>query len=196
MILFKPIKKPLDCRFKLKLNGKRLHQTSSVKYLGIEIDQYLNWQDHINNIAIKLNKANAILYKVREFVNNRTLITIYHAIFGFHLNYASINWDQAKSSINRVFIIQKNAIRNMHFKGKFDQTSSLFSESNIIKLNQSNINKLSIENCLFVSKSLNNQLLEIFSNCFVFSSDRHRYETSCSEKGMLKVKSWQGSSYI
>ena len=84
----------------------------------------------------------------------------------------------------------------MHFKGKFDQTSSLFSESNIIKLNQSNINKLSIENCLFVSKSLNNQLPEIFSNCFVFSSDRHRYETSCSEKGMLKVKSWQGSSYI
>ena len=63
MILFKPTKKLLDCQLKLKLNGKRLYQTSSVKYLGIKIDQYLNWQDHINNIAIKLNKANAMLYK-------------------------------------------------------------------------------------------------------------------------------------
>ena len=54
MILFKPTKKPLDSQLKLKLNGKRLYQTSSVKYLGIKIDQYLNWQDHINNIAIKL----------------------------------------------------------------------------------------------------------------------------------------------
>ena len=68
MILFKPTKKPLDCQLKLKLNGKRLCQTSSVKYCGIKIDRYPNWQDHINNIAINLNKANAMLYKVRQFV--------------------------------------------------------------------------------------------------------------------------------
>ena len=92
MILFKPIKKLLDCQLKLKLNGKRLYQTSSVKYLGIKIDQYLNWQDHINNIAIKLNKANAMLYKVRQFVNEKTIISIYHAILDSHLNYASIVW--------------------------------------------------------------------------------------------------------
>ena len=96
MILFEPIKKPLDCQVKLTLAGKRLYQTSSVKYLGIKIDQYLNWQDHINNIAIKLNKANAMLYKVREFVNDKTLISIYHAIFDSHLNYASIVLGQTK----------------------------------------------------------------------------------------------------
>ena len=76
------------------------------------------------------------------------------------------------------------AIRNIHVKGKFDHTSSLFSESNIIRL----LDKISVENCLFVSKSLKNQLPEIFSNWFIFSSVTHRYETSCSEKGMLKVK--------
>ena len=38
MILFKPTKKPLDYQLKLKFNGKRLYQTSSVKYLGIKID--------------------------------------------------------------------------------------------------------------------------------------------------------------
>ena len=88
IILFKPTKKPLDCQLKLKLSGKRLHQTSLVKYqtstveyLGIKIDQYLNWQDPINNIAIKLNKANAMLCKVRQFVNQRTLISIDHVIF-------------------------------------------------------------------------------------------------------------------
>ena len=163
-ILFKPIEKPLDCELKLNLNGKRLYQTSSVKYLGIKIDQYLNWQDHINNIAIKLNKANAMLYKVRQFVNEKTLISIYHAIFDSHLNYASIVWDQTKCSINRVFTIQKKVIITIHFKGKFDHTSSLFFEFNIIKLPH----KISIENCLFVSKSLKNQLPEIFNNWFVF----------------------------
>ena len=36
-ILFNPKKKPLDCRLKLKLHGKRLYQTLSVKYLGIKV---------------------------------------------------------------------------------------------------------------------------------------------------------------
>ena len=97
----------------------------------------------------------------------KTLISIYHAIFNSHLNYASIVWGQTKSSINRVFIIQNKSLRTIYFKGKFDHTSSLLSDSNIIKLPD----KISIENCLFVSKSLNNQLAEIFNNWFVLSSD-------------------------
>ena len=181
----------MHTKTKLKLNRKRLYQTSSVKYLGIKSDHYLNWQDHVNNIAVKLNKANAMLYRVRKFVNERALISIYHGIFDFHLNCASIVWDQTKSSINRIFIIQKKTLRTIHFKCKFDHTSSLFSESNIIKLRD----KISIENCLFASKSLNNQLPEIFNNWFVFSSDTHRNETSCSEKGLLKVKSFNTKSH-
>ena len=35
---------------------------------------------------------------------------------------------------------------------------------------------------------------EIFNNWFVFSSDTDRYETSCSEKGMLKIKSFNTKS--
>ena len=174
MILFKPTKKPLDCQLKLKLYGKILYQTSSVKYLGIKIDQYLNWQDHISNISIKLNKSNAMLYRVGQFVNERTLISIYHAIFDSHLNYDFIVWGHTKGSINRVLIIQKKALRTIHFNGKFDHTSSIFSESNIVKLP----GKLYIENFLFVRKSLNNQLFEIFNNWFVLSSDTHRYETA------------------
>ena len=67
-----------------------------------------------------------MLYKVRQFVNQRTLISIYHAIFDSHLNYASIVWGQTKSSINRVFIIQKKVLRAIYFKGKFDHTNFLF----------------------------------------------------------------------
>ena len=123
-------------------------------------------------MVIKLNKANVMLYKIRQFVNERTLISIYHAICDSHLNYVSIVWRQTKSSINRIILIQKKAIRTIHFKSKFHHTSSLFSESDIIKL----------------------QLPEIF-NWFVFSSDTHRYGTSCSEKGMLKVKSFTTKSH-
>ena len=66
---------------------EKLYQKSSVKYLGIKIDQRFNWQDHINNIAIKLNKANSM---IMNFVNDRTWISFYNAILDYYLNYASI----------------------------------------------------------------------------------------------------------
>ena len=43
--------------------------TNSVKYLGIRNDNKLNWKAHSDNTALKLIRANAMLYKVRHFVN-------------------------------------------------------------------------------------------------------------------------------
>ena len=61
---------------KLKLNGKRLYTTDSVRYLGIKIDENSNWHQQINTVVVKLNKANAMLSKVRYFVDKKTLKSI------------------------------------------------------------------------------------------------------------------------
>ena len=37
----------------LKLNGKILYPTVSVKFLDINIDGYLNWKQRVSDIAIK-----------------------------------------------------------------------------------------------------------------------------------------------
>ena len=55
VVLFKSIRKQTEATLKLKLNGKRLYTTNSVKYLGIKIDENLNWHEQINNVAVKLN---------------------------------------------------------------------------------------------------------------------------------------------
>ena len=48
LIIFKPKRKPLDFNMKLKLNGKRLYPTDSVKYLGIKINSKLNWKSLVS----------------------------------------------------------------------------------------------------------------------------------------------------
>ena len=70
-VLFKSSRKLTDVSLKLKLNGKRLHRTNSLKYLGTNIDENLNWKYQICDIAIKLNKANGILSKLRHFINRK-----------------------------------------------------------------------------------------------------------------------------
>ena len=86
---------------------KILYPTDSVKYLGVKIDNKLNWKSHVNAIATKLNRANAMHYKVRNFVNANIIKSIYYALFESHINYACILWGQNISAINRLYILQK-----------------------------------------------------------------------------------------
>ena len=74
----------------LKLSLCFLHhlRTDSVKYLGIQIDERLTWKQQINHVALKLNKANAMLSKLRHVLDVKTLRSVYYVIFESHLCYA------------------------------------------------------------------------------------------------------------
>ena len=52
-----------------------------------------------------------------------------------------------------------------------------------------------MENCLFISKSINFDLPPIFNHWFTFSSDSRNYETFSSSKGLLKVKTVNSKKY-
>ena len=86
MAFFRHQRKMIGSEIKIKLSRKRLYPTDSVKYLGIRTDENSNWKHHLTYIATKLNRGNALLFKIRNFVNVSTLKTIYHAIFDSHIN--------------------------------------------------------------------------------------------------------------
>ena len=88
--VFTSSKKQIDSGLKVKLNGKRVYETDSVKYLGIKIDKTLTWKQQINRVALKLNKANAMSSKLRHVLDIKTLWSTCYAIFESHLCYASL----------------------------------------------------------------------------------------------------------
>ena len=53
---------------KITLSGKRLNPSNSVTYLFVRIDDLLRWHDQVTNITVKLNRASALLLKIRNFV--------------------------------------------------------------------------------------------------------------------------------
>ena len=67
MVIFKSTQKKFEGDLKIKLCGKRLYPTESVKI--VKIDTNLNWEHHVNDLSIKLNRANALLFKMRKYVS-------------------------------------------------------------------------------------------------------------------------------
>ena len=59
LLLFTSPKKQIHSDLEIKLPGKRLHETDSVNYLGIQIDKSLSWKKQISHVVVKLNKTKA-----------------------------------------------------------------------------------------------------------------------------------------
>ena len=79
-------------------------------------------------------------------------------------------------SINFLYFKRKHEDLNAH-------SAPLFLKSKILNIPD----KIKIENCLFISKYVNNKLPAIFNCWFIFSSICHNYETSFAAKGHLKI---------
>ena len=189
--IFKHKKKKLECPIRIKLSRKRLYPSNSIKYLGVKIDKNLNWNDHIHDIATKLNRANALLFKIRNYVNFNTLKSIYFAIFDSHINYANLKWGQKLNSAFRISTLQKKVIRVINNQPRNTQSSLLFKKSSILKFED----KILTNNIMFISKSINNLLPPIFKNWFIFCSEIHNYDTVSSLADELFKPSYRTDSF-
>ena len=152
---------------KIKLSGKRLYSSNSIKYLGINIDRFLHCYDQVNIIPVKLNKSNTLLLRIKNYVNMKRLRNIYFAIFDSHLSYSCIVWAQNVKTVRRLTILQKKTLQIMNFKDRLFHSSPFFSSNNILKVG----GKITLENILFVSKSINRQVPSIFYDWFTFSGN-------------------------
>ena len=91
----------------------------------------------------------------------------------------------------RLTILQKRALKLMNFKPIKFHTSPLYLRLTILKLPD----KIFLENYLLITKAINNILPSIFNNWFTFTTETHRYETSSSTNGLLKIPNINTTSY-
>ena len=113
-------KKVINYDIRIKINGKRLMPSKYVKYyLGILIDSQLNWDHQINLFSGKLSRANGMLSKIRHYVPNNIIYSMYYAIFSSLMTFSSIVWGQVLNfNNNRISILQNKALRTITFSSR------------------------------------------------------------------------------
>ena len=72
----------------------------------------LNWKQHIHDIAVKLNRANTLLFTIRNYVKKHILRMIYFALSDSHINYANLLWSQNLHSSSRIIKSKRELLSN------------------------------------------------------------------------------------
>ena len=154
LIIFRQKKKPLDHSVKFKLNGKRLFPTSSVKYLGVILDQHLYWNKQLAHVTTKLNQGIGILSKLRHYANLNILKIVYHSLAGSHLHYGAQLWGQTNTeNINKIRVLQNRALREITFKMLHNPTNEIYKNPKILRFSDS----VCIQNSLFMNQIEQNE---------------------------------------
>ena len=115
----------------------RLERVSEQKYLGIIVDQALNWKAHIGKLRKSLISICRYFYTLRSLCPLNTLLLVYSGLVNGLLSYCVCAWGSAsKCLVDSVIVLQKRILRVIHFKNKWCPTRPIFVNCNILNCRQ------------------------------------------------------------
>ena len=158
----------------IEINGISLARKYSTKFLGVTINTNMTWQEHLINISNSISKNIGILYKLKDLVTAKSLVTLYNALILPHLNYCNIVWGNcSKTKIESLFLLQKKAIRICTQSNFLDHTTPLFKNRHTLKLEDIH----TFQTAIFMFKYVNNLLPLSFQTFFTYNTTIHSYPT-------------------
>ena len=64
----------------ITIDGSALEHVDSYKYLGLNLDKCLSWQDHIEKLCKKLRQRLGVLRRVRPYLDQESATTLFNAL--------------------------------------------------------------------------------------------------------------------
>ena len=119
----------------IPVKGIHLKRASTVKYLGVLVDEDLKFKTHINKVSGLISRNLGIISRAKYLLNKELLILLYNALILPYLSYCLVIWgSNYEANLKPVITAQKRAIRLISGVGRCSHTSPLFRELRLLKL--------------------------------------------------------------
>ena len=170
----------LDRTVSIKIGREHVNQAKYVKFLGLLLDENLNWRYHLSELSKKLARTCGIFFKIRHLLPTNVLVSLYYSLFASFLQYGIIVWGLACDTHTKpIYLLQKKVVRAIAFKNFTSPSTPIFSELKILQLyDLSNLKLLT-----FVYESVNLISPTFFHNFFETLLSVHQYDTRQARRG-------------
>ena len=96
---------------RLQINNYNIKRIPSIKFLGVLLHENSLWKDHIKYTENKTSKNIGILSKARDYLSNKSLLSLYYAYIHTYVNYANLAWARTiRTNLKKIHNQQKYAI--------------------------------------------------------------------------------------
>ena len=153
---------------------KTIYQST---FLGVYIDQHLDWKTHVNLIAAKISKSVGLLYKAKYYLASKSLQTKYYAFIYLYFTYCNLIWASTYvTNLQRIYLLQKRAVLAISKADYKASSKPLF--ANLKLLDVFSIYSLQVSSFMYL---YHNDALPIsFTQIFQTGNQIHQYSTRYS----------------
>ena len=167
-------KNPPPC--KITLDNTILQRVRCIKFLGVIIDERLNWANQTNSLICKLSKTCGTLRSLSSCLPKSLRAPVFSALVNSHITYGITVWGGNSTNLEKVFRAQKKCVRSLYkikrrrkFKGSYiyGHTKQIFSTNSFLTAhNLYNFSMISDAFKVITSKSPTSY----YKNCYQVSS--------------------------
>ena len=112
---------------KLLIGAIEIERVDYFNFLGLQLSHTLKWNEQLSCVSLKISKITGLLHKLKSEYPNSILKSIYNTLILPNINYCIISWGY---QIDKIFLLQKRAIRNISKSNFRAHTEPLFKEHN------------------------------------------------------------------
>ena len=124
----------LDRGLQIKINDEPIPQVEFTRFLGMWIDQSLNWREHASRLVLKLTRNTHLLRMGKHILSPHAQKILYHAQISSNILYGLSIWGSMASQcdLNKIQTIQSRCVSliNCH-----KTTIQNYKDAKILKIN-------------------------------------------------------------
>ena len=163
-IVFRPSQRRINCNTVTSIDDQHIDRAKETVFLGVILDENLNWKSQISQIATKVSKSIGIIYKCSFYPSKTPLRILYYSLIYPYFHYCNVVWASTyKTNLRRLVTLQKRAVRIINNSNFDAHTDPIFKELSILKFND--IHLLQLGQFMYSYKSSSLPLK--FSNKFL-----------------------------
>ena len=96
----------------VSIESNVIHRVTHLKYLGIMIDECLNWNIQVEKIIKDITSSIYLLKRIRPYITQNSAMLFYKSIIQAKFDYCDVIWGNCgKGSLNRLQKLQNRALR-------------------------------------------------------------------------------------
>ena len=167
----------------ISIDGQRIEEVRHMKFLGVILDNKLNWHAHCEYVCGKMSKGIGIIIKARKVFNEATLLSLHNSPILPYLRYCIHVWGNTYDTPKTCPGLAKQTVRVIAGVPSRTNVDNLYLELDILPVKKGFVYTIGI----FMYKYISGMLPELFLNIFTSISDVHDYDTGQATKKKLSV---------
>ena len=178
----------------ISFKGEVIKPAHACRYLGVQIDSNLTFENHLNSVLSKMANAIRSLYLVRNQIPLKVRIDVFKSVVLSHLSFSGVFLQTLTvKNINRINRQINWGIKVCYFRQKFDHSIDLFIKDPILPA------ELFISKVSLMKLQTDIKQWEASANFKMFTSRHNARQNNRTNQIIIKKKTktkWNNKSLI